>query len=119
MGWFTGSSKKVFPWIELTGSAQLRELIEQSHEKPLIVFKHSTRCSISSMALNRFESQMDSELACCAYLDLLSFRSLSDEIAQLTGVIHQSPQLLIWKNGEVVYHASHSAIDVTEIKNYI
>lgn len=117
MNWFSRSSKQVFPWIELTNSAQLAELIEQSHQKPLVIFKHSTRCSISSMALSRFENQMNPEEASCVYLDLLAFRPLSDEIAMRSGVAHQSPQVLVWKKGEVVYTASHSAIDVTEIKN--
>lgn len=119
MSWFSRSSKQIFPWIELNNSAQLAELIQQSHNKPLVVFKHSTRCSISSMAMNRFENQMNADLATCVYLDLLAFRPISDELAMLSGVAHQSPQVLVWKNGQVVYTASHSAIDVTEIKNHI
>lgn len=93
--------------------------MDASAEKPVLLFKHSTRCSISSMALNRFEANMDPEKATCVYLDLLSYRPLSDEIAQLTRVEHQSPQAILINHGEVIYSATHTAIDASDIMKLI
>lgn len=117
MGWFGSHSTTAFPWTKLTSSQQLEELIELSDELPVVLFKHSTRCSISSMALNRFESgwKLPAEACVCAYLDLLNFRSISLEIAEKTGVMHESPQAIVIKNKRVIYHASHNGIDAREI----
>lgn len=119
MGLFSSKQKAAFPWVNLTSSAQLQELIDSSDEKPVVLFKHSTRCSISSMALNRFELNMDPEKATCVYLDLLSYRPLSDEIAQMTHVEHQSPQAILINHREAVYSATHTAIDASEIMKHI
>lgn len=119
MGLFSSKQKAAFPWVNLTSSEQLHELFDASGEKPLLLFKHSTRCSISSMALNRFEHNMDPEKATCVYLDLLAYRPLSDEIAALTHVQHQSPQALLITNREVIYSATHSEIDASEMMKLI
>ncbi|MNV38223.1 hypothetical protein D3C71_1297690 [compost metagenome] len=119
MGLFSSKQKPEFPWVNLTSSEQLHELFDSSVEKPVLLFKHSTRCSISSMALNRFETKMDPEKAICVYLDLLAYRSLSDEIAELTKVQHQSPQAILINNREVIYSATHSEIDASEIMKLI
>ena len=120
MGLFSFSSKpKVnLPWITLTTENQLREAITLSVEKPVLLFKHSTRCSISSMALSRFEENWKNENDTCAiyFLDLIAFRSLSNLIAELTHVEHQSPQVIVLSNKEVIYSASHSEIDAKEIE---
>ncbi|MNE60219.1 hypothetical protein D3C80_1553510 [compost metagenome] len=71
------------------------------------------------MALNRFENKMDPEKAVCVYLDLLAYRPLSDEIAEMTNVQHQSPQAILMNNGEVIYSATHSEIDASEIMKLI
>ncbi len=119
MGLFSSKQKAEFPWVNLIGSEQLHELFEASAEKPVLLFKHSTRCSISSMALSRFENKMDPEKANCVYLDLLAYRFLSDEIAEMTNVQHQSPQAILITNGEVIYSATHSEIDASEIMKLI
>ncbi|MDR0802623.1 bacillithiol system redox-active protein YtxJ [Fluviicola sp.] len=119
MGLFSSKQKVAFPWVNLTSSEQLQELLNSSGEKPVVLFKHSTRCSISSMALNRFETNMDPEKATCVYLDLLSYRSLSDEIAQVAHVEHQSPQAILINHREVIYSATHTAIDAFEIMKHI
>lgn len=119
MGLFSSKQKTEFPWVNLTSSEQLQELLDASVEKPLLIFKHSTRCSISSMALSRFENKMDPEKATNVYLDLLTYRPISDEIAELTHVQHQSPQVLLITNREVIYSATHSEIDASEIMKLI
>ena len=120
MGWFSGSKKQAsgINWTELTTDVFLGDLVKQSYELPVLLFKHSTRCGISSMVLRRFESDWDIEESQLkpVYLDLLAYRSLSDKIAREFNVLHQSPQILLIKDGTCIYDASHSGIDVNEIK---
>jgi bacillithiol system protein YtxJ len=102
-------------WIPLTDLDQLNEIIELSNEKPIAIFKHSTRCSISRFALKQFENEFDSADATDTYfLDLIEYRDVSNEIASRFQVVHQSPQLLLIKSGQSVYDASHSDIDAKE-----
>lgn len=109
------------PWRELDTMAQLDQIVKDSQDKPIAVFKHSTRCGISSMALNRFEKNYNfpEDQITLYYLDLISYRNISNEISFKFGVMHESPQLLVIKNGEVVYHASHSAIDAASIAQFV
>lgn len=113
MGWFSKTStKNELPWNQLTSVEQLKEVIKSSSEKPVLLFKHSTRCSISSMAFSGFQSGWegsDEEIG-IYYLDLLNYRDISSQIAELTGVMHQSPQVIVLKNNEVVYTATHTGI---------
>ena len=101
-------------WIPLNTEAQLTEIVSLSHQTPVLIFKHSTRCSISDSAKAKLERHWDSsehssiEKAYC--LDLLNFRPISSKIADIFGVDHQSPQALLIKNGKCVYHNSHMAI---------
>lgn len=104
-------------WIPLTDLAQLNEITVASNEKPVVIFKHSTRCSISRMALKQFENEYalnDNEVT-PYFLDLLSFRDVSNEISSRFQVTHQSPQLILIKNENAVYHVSHSDIDATDL----
>jgi len=118
---FKSNDKVSFPWIELTSSEQLKQAIESSVENAVILFKHSTRCSISSMAKTRFESNWNTELSNVSiyYLDLIAYRNISNEIAELTGIEHQSPQAIVLKNKEVIYDASHSEISAKAIENLL
>ena len=118
---FKSNDKVAFPWIELTSSEQLKQAIESSVENAVILFKHSTRCSISSMAKSRFESNWNTELSKVSiyYLDLIAHRNISNEIAELTGIEHQSPQAIVLKNKEVIYDASHSEISAKAIENLL
>lgn len=107
-------------WTLLTDLGQLNEIITLSNEKPVLIFKHSTRCSISRMALKQFENEFDLQDKVTPYfLDLLEYRSISNEIATRFNVMHQSPQLLLIKNGIVIYQVSHDSIDAQELKNKI
>jgi bacillithiol system protein YtxJ len=103
-------------WIPLSSEQQFLNLLLESNSLPVAVFKHSTRCSVSSMAKRSLESawQKATDEMPIYYLDLLQYRNISNLIATNLNVIHQSPQLIIIKNGKAVYHASHSEIDVQE-----
>ena len=107
-------------WIELTDLGQLNEIMDLSHEQPVAIFKHSTRCSISRMALKQFENEFDLEGSITPYfLDLLNHRDISNEIATRFEVYHQSPQLLLIKEGKSIYDTSHSDIDAVELKGRV
>ena len=102
-------------WISLTSSAQLADIIEKSKHQPQLIFKHSTRCSISSMAKNRLERVTPPENIDFYYLDLISYRELSSKIAEEFDVFHESPQVILIKNGECSYDESHSGINMDDI----
>lgn len=107
-------------WNELTSIEQFDLIEVQSETQPVLIFKHSTRCSISRFALKQFEFEFDmQEVILPYYLDLLNFREVSNEIANRYNVQHQSPQILVLKNKEVVYHVSHEGIAVSELKKCV
>ena len=107
-------------WIMFTDLGQLNEIIDLSHEKPVLIFKHSTRCSISRFALKQFENEYDLDDNITLYfLDLLNHRDISNEIASRFEVEHQSPQVLLIKEGKCIFNASHSSIDADNLKKYI
>ncbi|HMK04906.1 MAG TPA: bacillithiol system redox-active protein YtxJ [Ferruginibacter sp.] len=106
-------------WIKLTSADQLNEIKELSKSKAQVIFKHSTRCGISSMAKNRLERDVQPEAADFYFLDLIRYRSLSDKIAEDFSVYHQSPQVLLIKNMECVYDESHSGIQMAEIVEHL
>lgn len=111
------SEESKINWIPLTFIGQLDEIVAFSNQKPVVIFKHSTRCSISRMALKQFENEYDLEDKVDVYfLDLLEHRDISTEIASRFNVVHQSPQLLLIKDGKSVYDVSHSDIDAEELK---
>lgn len=108
-------------WHKLEDISQLNDIQTLSKEQSgqgltVLLFKHSTRCSISSMALSRLESKWkDDEKIPTYYVDLLNHRDISNEISSIYQVEHASPQVLLIKNGVCVYHASHSSINAAEI----
>jgi bacillithiol system protein YtxJ len=113
--------EKVLPWIPLNSLGQLNFIKKKSATKTQVIFKHSTRCGISKMVMNQFidafeltEKEMD-----LYYLDLLSYREVSDEVGHFFQVFHQSPQLLVIKNGIVVAHASHGAINDIDLNKFV
>ncbi len=107
-------------WIQLTDLVQLNEIQEVSNSKPTIIFKHSTTCSISRMALKNFEREyIQNDKVEAYFLDLLNFRAISNEIATKFNVVHQSPQLLLIKNEKCIYNVSHSDIDAASLAEKI
>lgn len=112
-------------WKALTTEDQLTQIKKDSQQQPILIFKHSTRCSISSMVLNKLERSWKPEEVSdltTYHLDLIQFRSVSNTIAEMFGVRHESPQVLIISNGECVYHTSHIGITfggITDATNNI
>lgn len=111
-------------WLPLIAEQQLMDvnlLSEQSAVKAVVLFKHSTRCGTSSMALGRLERSWklpDKEVP-TYFLDLLKFREVSNKIATIYGIPHESPQILVIKNGKCIYASSHSEISVPDIETAI
>jgi len=102
-------------WKEFTNEEGLEEIKTRSAEKPQVIFKHSTKCSISSMAKSRLERAETPQGIDFNYLDLIAHRNISSKIAEEFEVEHASPQVLIIKDGKCVYDESHSAISMDEI----
>ena len=102
-------------WIILTNSQQLNTIKELSKTRPQVIFKHSTRCSLSHMAKSRLERNEQPVTTDFYYLDLLQFRSLSDQVAISFAVPHESPQVLLIRNAECVYEETHNGIQMEEI----
>jgi bacillithiol system protein YtxJ len=114
------SSETKINWIPLTNLEQLDQIEIASNDKPIVLFKHSTRCSISRMALKQFENEFDLDNKVNAYfLDLIAHRDVSNEIANRFNVIHQSPQLLLIRDGKSIYDVSHSDIDADALKSKV
>jgi bacillithiol system protein YtxJ len=106
-------------WIELTNENQLEEIKKESSREPQVIFKHSTRCSISSMAKSRLERSDVPPGIKFHFLDLIRYRGLSNKIEAEFMVQHESPQILLIKNGECIYEESHSGISMAEIQEQV
>jgi bacillithiol system protein YtxJ len=104
-------------WKNITSDEDVRRLIEKSNELPQIIFKDSVTCGISAYAKSRLVDGYDviEGNAEFNYLDLLAYRSVSNFIAEHLGVFHQSPQIIVLKNGAVTYSVTHHAIDAHKI----
>lgn len=97
-------------WINLTNIEQLQEINAQSYNRSQVIFKHSTRCSISSMVLSRLE-RSDAPADIDFYLlDLIKHRDVSNKVAEAYHVHHESPQILLIKSGECTLDESHYGI---------
>ena len=110
MNWFTTKKSSSFNWLWLTDDNSFQLAMHKSFERKILIFKHSTRCSISSMALNRIEDNAKRKIATCYFLDLLKYRSISNKIEEELSVKHESPQILVIENGACTYHSSHNDI---------
>ena len=102
-------------WIKLNDEAALETLKKLSTRQPQVIFKHSTRCSVSSMIKNRLEKAQVPDDLSFHFLDLIAHRSLSDKLAVEFLVEHESPQVLLIKNGRCVYDQSHNGIAMEDI----
>lgn len=102
-------------WIALESEEQLTAVQSQSFEQPVVIFKHSTRCSTSSMIKSRLERSDAPEGIAFYYLDLIRYRSVSNRVAEMFGVEHESPQVLLIRDGKCVYDESHMAIRMEEL----
>ena len=108
-------------WFTIKSKDQLQELDRLSKEKLMVIFKHSSSCPISKMVFKRFQKEADfeDEKADLFYVNVLDQRDISNAIAEHYGVLHQSPQLIIIKNEDVVHHASHSAIVPSAVNRFL
>jgi len=102
-------------WIHLTDEEQLKGILTNSQLRPQLIFKHSTRCSISAVALQRLQKVAQPADIDFYFLDLLAYRSLSNRVAEVFDVHHESPQVLLIRNGECVYDESHMGISMNDI----
>ena len=101
-------------WKKLESIADLEAALEASNQQAVALFKHSTRCPVSSMAKRLVEREWDLDID-AYFLDLIAYRNVSNEIADRLNVRHQSPQMIVVKNGESIYNASHESIQVAAI----
>ena len=109
------------PWNMLTSLDLLETIHEESKEKPIVIFKHSSRCGVSRMVLREFQrnySRNEEQLK-LYYLDILSYRELSNEVSIKFQVLHESPQLLVIKDGMLIHHSSHYRIDPRILSDYV
>lgn len=121
MGLFSKSTSNTtaFPWKNLHSVEELLEAFEQPGKK--VFFKHSTRCSISSMALRGFEKEwsLEKQQPQLYFIDLIAHRDVSNKLAELTKVTHESPQLIVIRNSELIHDASHYKIDAQTVQNLL
>jgi len=106
-------------WIELTKIEQLELIDEKSKSATVGIFKHSTRCGVSSMVLKSLNKELaiaDTEGIDFYFLDLIKYRDLSNAIAKRWDVEHQSPQFIVLKDEAVISHASHYMINANLLK---
>ncbi len=108
-------------WKVLNQTNQLDEIIEISFQKPVVIFKHSISCGISAMAKHQLEHNWTFDAADLDfyYLDLINHRAISNKIETQFGVYHQSPQLIVVKNGEAIFNTSHHRVNMEVLKKAI
>ena len=118
---FTRDEKNVWPGLKLDDMAKFDMLMTNSFSTPQLIFKHSTRCSISRFVLNAFIANYgySPQDFGAWYLDLLVYRSISNRIAQRLDVVHESPQLIVIKNGKTLESASHENINNLYLTKYL
>lgn len=102
-------------WNFLTNEDQLQLITKNSFTRPQVLFKHSTRCGTSNIALSRLDRSSENHGADFYFLDLIRYRNISNQVAKDFEVYHESPQILIIKNGECVYDESHLGIIPAEL----
>ena len=105
-------------WQDLETSGDLRTLIRRSHDIPVVIFKHSVRCGASAIVKRRLEEDWDlqSDDVDTYLLDLVAHSDVSNEVANAFGVRHQSPQVLIIKDGRSIFDASHGDVSAATIR---
>ena len=104
-------------WLFLTTPQQFDDLLVKSNTLPIVIYKHSTRCSTCIMLKRVIERDWDATHPATPiyYLDLLAYRPVSDYVATQLNILHESPQMIAIKDGKAIYHASHAEIDIAEV----
>jgi bacillithiol system protein YtxJ len=105
-------------WQHLETSGDLRALIQQSHDTPVVIFKHSTRCGASAIIKRRLEEDWDfqNDDVATYLLDLVAYGDASNEVAKTFGVRHESPQILVIRDGRSIFDASHGDVSAAAIE---
>jgi bacillithiol system protein YtxJ len=113
--------KSFLNWLPLTTLDQLEVIENESNAEAILIFKHSTRCGISAMVIKQFEKLFTAENTHLKvyYLDLLNYRNISNAIGDKFQVVHQSPQLIVLRNGVSIHDAAHNDITETNLKRFI
>ena len=113
--------EKILPWIALNSLEQLDAIESASKKKTQVIFKYSTRCGVSRMVLNQFVDayELTEDDLDLYFLDLISYRDVSNEVGYKFQVIHESPQLLVIKKGIVVSHGSHSGVNSIDLNKFL
>lgn len=108
-------------WKPLQSEEELKQLIQRSTERPVAIFKHSIRCGVSSLVLRQLRNnwELPEEQVELYYLDLITYRAVSNQIAAQLQVEHESPQFILLHQGKVVYHASHYLIQYGDIQEQV
>ncbi|RYD83063.1 MAG: bacillithiol system redox-active protein YtxJ [Sphingobacteriales bacterium] len=106
-------------WNKIDNEQALDEVIQLSYQEPVLLFKHSYRCSISSVALSRMEKAWNGSVIKPYLVDVIGQRPISNRIAQALEITHESPQAIVLQDGECVYKASHLEISYKEIQDSI
>lgn len=105
-------------WIHLTDEDQVQKVIIRSQEKPQVIFKYSNRCFLSELIFRRLQKNCCPERMDFYFLDLIAYGNISDKISKTFGIPHQSPQILVIRDGECVFEESHSEISLEEIMEH-
>ncbi|MDH3215177.1 MAG: bacillithiol system redox-active protein YtxJ [Candidatus Krumholzibacteria bacterium] len=105
-------------WKTLDSRKSLRQLIDRSRYVPTVIFKHSTRCGVSHFAKKQLERDWDlaADAVDVYYLDLVAHRDVSNDVSIAFDVRHESPQILLIRDGESIYDTSHQGVSVQAIK---
>lgn len=120
MGLFgIGPRKSTLAWQQLESVQEVENLLAERDGEARVFFKHSTRCSISAMALHSFEATWKGNQDPLYFIDLIRFREVSNALAAGTNVHHESPQVIVVRDGEILYQASHSSIDARKIEHLL
>lgn len=108
-------------WTDITDVSQLDAIATESQSVPVVIFKYSTRCNLSIFMLKKFEKKFDFEAGEVRpyFLDLRAFRDISDEMATRYGIAHESPQIILIKQGRAVYYANHEHIKFENLKERV
>ena len=106
-------------WIHLTNEDQLQNIIVRSQEKPQVIFKYSSRCYLSEIVFRRLQKNCCPDHVDFYFLDLIVHHDISQKVAEVFKTPHQSPQVLMIKDGECVFEESHSNISLEEIVEHI
>ena len=106
-------------WNIISEEKQLDDIIKESASKPVVIYKHSTACPVSSDARRRLEHAEQPVNIDFYYLDLIRYRAISNEIAARFNIAHKSPQVLLIQNGECVYNESHMKVQMKDIVAHV